>query len=97
MTMGPSDASATPVGRRPAFQVNGGDDSERPRYAKTGAAPSNVLCTEIGVQPRVLHDSVVAADVLERKSLRIEPICTPTFSWSTIFSENRFPLFRIML
>jgi hypothetical protein len=38
MTMGPSDASATLVGRRPAFQVNGRDDSERLRYAKTVVA-----------------------------------------------------------
>jgi hypothetical protein len=38
MTMGPSDASAKPIGRRSAFQVIEGDDSERPRYAKTVAA-----------------------------------------------------------
>jgi hypothetical protein len=37
MTMGPSDASATPIGRHPAFQVIESDDNERPRYAKTVA------------------------------------------------------------
>ena len=31
------------------------------------------------------------------QSLQIELIIALTFSWSMIFSENRLPLFRIML
>jgi hypothetical protein len=34
---------------------------------------------------------------LERKSLRIEANYALAFWWSMIFSENRLPLFRIML
>jgi hypothetical protein len=30
-------------------------------------------------------------------SFQIETIGAPTFWWSMIFSENRYPLFRIML
>jgi hypothetical protein len=35
--------------------------------------------------------------VVERQSFQIEPIGVPRFWWSMIFSEKRFPLFRIML
>jgi len=34
---------------------------------------------------------------LERQSFQIETIDALMFWWSMIFSENRFPLFRIML
>jgi hypothetical protein len=36
-------------------------------------------------------------EALERKSLQVKAIYALTFWLSMIFSENRFPLFRIML
>src|SRR6195256_5258833 len=91
------------VSREPAGPVPVGKNRKPPRQAVPlpldlrGLDPD-----EPGLNGENLHDGQEPAKcadfaMLDHDPLRLNRIMISSFCWSMIFSENRFPLFRIML
>src|SRR6266852_8658570 len=91
------------VSRQPAGPVPVGKNRKPPRQAVPPPLDLRGLdADEPGLNGEDLHDGqepVKCADfaMLDHDPIRLNRIMISSFCWSMIFSENRFPLFRIML